>query len=213
MTADDPSTNRPDGAGVAGEPFRDKAFRVLWAYARGWLLILALYFVAKAIGTAYSRLEASLEPLFESIGSAVPNMFVAIVILILGPWFLGKLLELFLAGRLFRRQRSVRALLRMEKRLSTELRVDDQHGYRVVLVDWPSAEIRSLGLIVADFSEPDSGRELAAVYLPGTPDPTKGAMRVVATEELTMTDWDLSDLTRFHVTFGSAAPDLSDDAE
>lgn len=195
---------------VLGESIRDKLFRIAWIYLRGWLLILVLYFVAKAIGTAYARLEASFEPLFESIGSAVPNRLVAIVILILGPWVLGKLIDLFLAGRLFRRQRSVRALQKMENRLSTELRVDDQHGYRVVLVDWPSAEIRSLGLIVADFIEPETGRELAAVYLPNTPDPVKGVIRVVAAEDAISTDWGLSDLLRFHVTFGSAAPDLSD---
>ena len=195
---------------VLGESTRDKLFRIVWNYLRGWLLILVLFFIAKAIRTAYSRIEASLDPLFDSFESAVPNMLVAIVILLLGPWSLGKLTELFLAGRLFRRQRSVRALLRMEKRLSTELRVDDQHGYRVVLVDWPSAEIRSLGLVVADLIEPETSRELAAVYLPNTPDPVKGEIRVVDAKDVVSTDWDLSDLLRFHVTFGSAAPDLSD---
>jgi uncharacterized membrane protein len=211
MTAANPSTNRPESAGAASESPRDKLFRIVSNYLRGWLLILALYFVAKAIGTAYSRLAASLDPLFESIGSAVPNRLVAIVILILGPWILGKLIELFLAGRLFRRQRSVRALQQMEKRLSTELRVDDQHGYRVVLVNWPSVETRSMGLIVADFIEPETGRELAAVYLPRTPDPVQGVIRVVKVEDVVSTDWGLSDLIRFHVTFGSAAPDLSDE--
>ena len=38
-------------------------------------------------------------------------------------------------------------------------------------------------------------------------------MRVVANEDLTLADWDLSDLTRFHITFGTASPDLSDNYE
>ena len=115
-----------------------------------------------------------------------------------------------LAGKLFRKQRGFRAYRRMETRLATELRADHKRGYRVALVNWPSAETRSLGLIVADLTEPGTGRDLAAVFLPRTPEPTKGAIRIVPTEKVTLTDWDLSDLTRFHLTFGSAAPDLAD---
>ena len=98
----------------------------------------------------------------------------------------------------------------METKLATELRSDEKRGYRVALVNWPAADARTLGLVVGDMSDPESGRELAAVYLPGTPDPTKGAIRIIAKEDLQMTDWGLSDLSRFHVTFGSASPDLVD---
>lgn len=76
--------------------------------------------------------------------------------------------------------RGWRAFQRMEERLTTELRADKHHGYRVVLVNWPSSENRTLGLIVADFTEPDTGHELAAVFIPNTPDPTKGSIRVVS---------------------------------
>jgi len=80
----------------------------------------------------------------------------------------------------------------------------------VALINFPNSVTRTLSLIVTELMEPGAGRKLAAVYLPGTPDPTKGAMRVVPADDLTMTDWGLSDLTRFHITFGSASPDLSD---
>jgi len=79
----------------------------------------------------------------------------------------------------------------------------------VALVNWPSAQTRSLGLIVADLNDPGTGQELAAVYLPGTPDPTKGSIRIMSSDIFQLTDWDLSDLTRFHITFGSASPDLA----
>lgn len=81
------------------------------------------------------------------------------------------------------------------------------------MVNSPNKENRSLGLIVAELQEPETGRELAAVFLPNTPDPTKGAIREVGAADLQPTDWDLSDLARFHVTFGSAAPDLTDEAD
>jgi glycosyltransferase involved in cell wall biosynthesis len=129
-----------------------------------------------------------------------------LTILIIGPWVIGKVVELLLDGRLFQKQRNVRAVVKMENRLATQLKAGGHRGYRVALVNYPSLDNRSLGLIVADFSEPETERELVAVYLPGTPDPTKGAMRGVAKRDLTLTDWDLSDLARFHLTLGSVSP-------
>ena len=67
----------------------------------------------------------------------------------------------------------------------------------MALVNWPNAENRALGLVVAELEEPETGRELATVFLPNTPDPTKGAIRVVGAEGLQPTDWDLSDLARW----------------
>ena len=199
--------------GLEGKTTRDKIFRATWNYLRGWIVILVLALLAAAAGKAYTQVTEWLEPLSEWTESSAPSGVLALAVLIFGPWTIGKVAELFLTGKLFQKQRGVRAYQRMEQRLSTELKADQHHGYRVALVNWPNPATRSLGLVVADFSEPDTSRELAAVYLPGTPDPTKGAMRVVAAEDLTMTDWDLSDLARFHVTFGTAAPDLTDDAK
>lgn len=189
---------------------RDNLYRASWTYGRGWLVVLVLYLAGRAISKAYSQVAVGIEPMVRSLESAVPNAILVVTILILGPWVVGRALELFLSGRLFQRQRGFRAFQRMEKRLTTELNIDDRHGYRVALVNWPSPETRSLGLIVEDFVDPGTGRELAAVFFPNTPDPTKGAIRVVAAEDLQLTDWGLSDLARFHVTFGSAAPDLTD---
>ena len=186
-------------------------FRNTWTYLRGCLVLLVLFLIAKAVGEAYLRVADWFEPISRWLHSAAPSVVLAIAILTLGPWLIGRALDLFLTGRLFQKQRGVRAYRRMESRLATELKADHRRGYRVVLVGWPSAANRSLGLIVAELSEPATGRQLAAVYFPNTPDPTKGSIRVVSAEDLLLTDWDLSDLARFHATFGSAAPDLSDE--
>ena len=94
----------------------------------------------------------------------------------------------------------------MEERLSIELRPDDARGYQVALINFPSIEVRSLGLVNSTFREPETGRELAAVYLPGTPDPTKGAIHVVAAADLVLTGWTFREISEFHVTFGTAVP-------
>lgn len=210
---DDDSEQHDQDIGLGEKTTRDKAFRASWMYLRGWVVILVLAMVAIAAGKAYTQVAEWLEPLSQWVGSSAPSGILTVAVLILVPWGIGKMGELFLTGKLFRKQRGVRAYRRMEQRLSTELKADRRHGYRVALISWPNPSTRTLGLIVADLSEPETGRELAAVFFPGTPDPTKGAMRVVMAEDLIITDWDLSDLTRFHITFGSAAPDLKDQAD
>lgn len=205
--ADNRSPNRHQDETRRGRAPREKLFKLTWTYLRGWVVVVALVLLAKAISEAYSRVSEWLEPLLAQFESAAPNIAMAVAILILVPWAVGWVIDLILLGRLFRKQRGLRAFRRMESRLTTELRPDPAQGYRVAVTDFPNAKIRALCVIGATFPEPETGRELAAVYLPGTPDPTKGSMRVVAVDDLTLTDWNLSDLTRFHLTFGSASPD------
>jgi hypothetical protein len=169
-------------------PMREKLFKHTWRYLRGWLAIIVLVLLARAITEAYSRVSVWLEPLLTSYETTAPNAALTAAILVFVPWALGSAIELLLFGRAFRQQRSLRAFRRMESRLTTELRPDRAHGYRVAVTDFSNAKIRALCVIGATFSKPDTGRELAAIHLLGTPDPTKGAMRIVAVDELTLTD-------------------------
>ena len=75
------------------------------------------------------------------------------------------------------------------------------------MIDFPSRAVRSLGLVNSTFREPQTGRELAAVYLPGTPDPTKGTIHVVAAADVVLTGWTFREIAEFHVTFGTAVPE------
>jgi uncharacterized membrane protein len=212
MTDNHPPRHR-SGKGVNEKPMRDKLFQWLWIYLRGWLLIIVTVLVVKAIGEAHSRLAGLLEPLFESFGSSAASVGTAVAILTFVPWALGLVMERLLVVRLFQRQRGVQAFRQLEQRLSAEFHPDDVHAYRVALIGWPSATVRSLGVVTATFREPETDRELAAVYLPGTPDPSKGWLRVLAVDDLVFTDWTLRDIGRFHVTFGSACPDSSSSDE
>jgi uncharacterized membrane protein len=65
------------------------------------------------------------------------------------------------------------------------------------LVNSPNPKLRSVAVVTATFKEAAGDRELAAVYLHGTPNPSRGALRVVAIEDLTFTGWTLDDLTDF----------------
>jgi len=78
---------------------------------------------------------------------------------------------------------------------------------RVVLIDFPSPELKSIGFVTRTFADA-SGRELAAVYVPTTPNPTGGYLEIVPIERLVATDWTVDQAMAFILSAGAAAPDI-----
>ena len=78
---------------------------------------------------------------------------------------------------------------------------------RVVLVDFPSPEMKAVGLVTRTMTDRDSGTKLAAVYVPTTPNPTNGYLEIVPVDRLTPTDWTFDQAMAFVVSGGATAPD------
>jgi len=78
---------------------------------------------------------------------------------------------------------------------------------RVVLIDFPHNEMKSVGFVTRILREQGTGRELAAVYVPTTPNPTSGYLEVVPVEKLTPTDWTVDQAMSFIISGGAVAPD------
>jgi uncharacterized membrane protein len=77
---------------------------------------------------------------------------------------------------------------------------------RVVLIEFPSPEMKTIGLVTRVFNDADSGEEIAAVYVPTTPNPTSGYMELVPTSRLVMLDWTINEAMTFIMSGGAAAP-------
>ena len=78
---------------------------------------------------------------------------------------------------------------------------------RVVLIDFPHRDMKSVGLVTRVIREEGSGRELAAVYVPTTPNPTSGYLEIVPVELLTPTDGTVDQAKSFIISGGAVAPD------
>ncbi len=78
---------------------------------------------------------------------------------------------------------------------------------RVVLVDFPHKEMKSIGLVTRVIREEGTGRELAAVYVPTTPNPTSGYLEIVPVELLTPTDWTVDQAMSFIISGGAVSPE------
>jgi uncharacterized membrane protein len=77
---------------------------------------------------------------------------------------------------------------------------------RVVLVDFPHNEMKSIGFVTRVMREQGTGRELAAVYVPTTPNPTSGYLEIVPVEKITPTDWTVDQAMSFIISGGAVSP-------
>ena len=80
-------------------------------------------------------------------------------------------------------------------------------GQRVVLISFPSSEMKAIGFITKILHDTESGKELAAVYVPTSPNPTSGYIEIVPMEDVVMTDWSTEEAMTFVVTGGTNAPE------
>jgi uncharacterized membrane protein len=80
---------------------------------------------------------------------------------------------------------------------------------RVVLIEFPHPGVKSVGFVTRIFNDARSGREIAAVYVPTTPNPTGGYLELVPVEELTPTDWSVDQAMTFILSGGAVSPDKS----
>ncbi|MDN5782254.1 MAG: DUF502 domain-containing protein [Luteimonas sp.] len=78
---------------------------------------------------------------------------------------------------------------------------------RVVLIDFPHSQMKSVGFVTRILREVGTGRELAAVYVPTTPNPTSGYLEIVPVEKITPTDWTVDQAMSFIISGGAVAPD------
>ena len=78
---------------------------------------------------------------------------------------------------------------------------------RVVLIDFPHNQMKSVGFVTRVLKDEDSGEELAAVYVPTTPNPTSGYLEVVPMSKLIFTDWSMDQAMTFIISGGAVSPE------
>jgi uncharacterized membrane protein len=93
------------------------------------------------------------------------------------------------------------------KKLMTMLQSKPAGTQRVVLIDFPSPELKSIGFVTRVFRDM-AGMEVAAVYVPTTPNPTGGYLEIVPVERLIATDWSVDQAMAFILSCGAAGPDM-----
>ena len=77
----------------------------------------------------------------------------------------------------------------------------------MVLIAFPNPNMRTVGFVTKVMEDYKTGQQLAAVYVPTTPNPTSGYMEIVPLADLISTDWSMDEAMTFILSAGAVAPD------
>ncbi|MBA3486205.1 MAG: DUF502 domain-containing protein [Lysobacter sp.] len=187
-----------------------------------WLTWVVVKFVFVLLSDASRPLTA---PVLLSIAAMAPHTWGWLV----QPWvqtviaLIATLLVILLSGAMTRRvfgQRMLRwfeALIQRipfastiygsARKLLDILQTKPDGTQRVVLVDFPHSQMKAIGFVTRVLTESGTGRELAAVYVPTTPNPTSGYLEIVPVERITPTDWTVDQAMSFIISGGAVSPE------
>jgi uncharacterized membrane protein len=147
-----------------------------------------------------------LEPWFRNV--------VAVLLILVGLYLIGWLVSRVVGRRLLNAFEAAVARLPMiqnvyglVKKLISALQQKPDKVQRVVLIEFPSPEMKTVGFVTRTMVDAATGKELAAVYVPTTPNPTSGYLEIVPVERLVSTDWTVDQAMNFVISGGAVGPD------
>jgi len=183
-----------------------------------WLVIDFLFGIISSAGgpwiRAFARLWSDVSPGFTQwlltpfIQAVCAFLFVLVVLYFLG-WFASRVLGkqvLAYFNRLVERIPFVQTIYGATRKLLAALQQKPSNVQRVVLIDFPTSSMKTVGLVTRTFLDSDTGEELAAVYVPTTPNPTSGYLEIVPVKNIVSTDWTLDDAMSFIISGGTIGP-------
>lgn len=184
-----------------------------------WLVFEFLFSLLAKAGAPFLRgVAIGIRPLSDTLATwllnpTVQHVFAALFTLallyligLLTSIVLGRRLIAFME-RLLTRLPLVQTIYGATKRFLQTLQKPQVTGQRVVLIAFPSPEMKAVGFITKVMTDTDTGRQIAAVYVPTSPNPTSGYIEVVPMEDVVLTDWSMEEAMSFVMTGGTNAPD------
>ena len=196
-------------------------------FITGLLTVLPLWLVWVVVKFVFLLLaDLSLpwvEPTLNAIAASNPEMLGWVnhnAVLTVGG-LLSTLAVIIAAGVLARRVVGQRALAWFESLVARVPLVNTVYGsarklldllqtkpgntQRVVLIDFPHPDMKSIGLVTRTLTDAKTGQELAAVYVPTTPNPTSGYLEIVPVALLTPIDWSVDEAVAFVISGGAVS--------
>lgn len=180
----------------------DFFFSRLSELGRPWVEALS-DLLQKQSPTEYSWLLA---PLFQSILAIIVTLLALYILGWIAHRVIGKrLLGLF--DQLINRIPIIQSVYGSIKKLLSALQQKPDRIQRVVLIEFPSKDMKTVGFVTRILKDKHTGQELAAVYVPTTPNPTSGYLEIVPLANLISTNWTIDEAMSFIMSGGAVAPE------
>lgn len=187
-----------------------------------WVVFEFLFTLLSQIGTPLVQKLAELSPQLKDLlapdGLLGPGSWllsiIAVVFVLIALYLVGwiatrvigkKIISAF--DLLMNRVPFVKDIYGSIKKLMSVLQKKPDGAQRVVLINFPSPEMKTVGFVTQILVDDDTGQKIAAVYVPTTPNPTSGYLEIVPLDKIVPTDWTMDQAMTFIVSAGAVAPD------
>ena len=137
----------------------------------------------------------------------------AVILTLIGLYVLGWITTRVIGKRLMsgfdslmNRIPGVQTIYGSTKKLLAALNREPGKLERVVLINFPNDQMKAVGFVTRIIKDRAHDRELAAVYVPTTPNPTSGYLEIVPTENLISTDMTVEEAMTFIISGGAVGP-------
>ncbi|MCP5179458.1 MAG: DUF502 domain-containing protein [Pseudomonadales bacterium] len=186
-----------------------------------WVTWLVFDFLAEVLAGIGTPLLELLTPLLSEHAPVLVDWLhddtvrylVAVLVTLVAFYGIGLLTSFVLGRRLVDMLESIVSRLPLvqtiyggTKRFLHSIRQQPATGQRVVLINFPSAELKAVGFLTTTLRDTTTNAELAAVYVPTSPNPTSGYIEIVPMSAVTFTEWTMEEAMTFVVTGGATAP-------
>lgn len=101
----------------------------------------------------------------------------------------------------------VQSIYSAAKKLVSVVQQKPDGTARVVLIEFPHPGLKAVGLVMRTFTDTATGQELAAVFVPTSPNPTSGYLEIAPIDRLVATDMTMDQAMSMIVSGGATAPD------
>jgi uncharacterized membrane protein len=186
-----------------------------------WVTIWVITFLTNLLiefGTPLAlkvgQLVAPRSPLLAALGEAAWFQdLAAVAIVLVGLLVLGMIGRAVIGRRildafdgLMARIPLVQSIYGATRKLVQTVQTKPDSGQRVVLIEFPAPGMKAVGLVTRTFTDPASGIEIAAVYVPTTPNPSSGYVELLPAANLVPLDWTVNEALTFIISGGAVAP-------
>ena len=132
-----------------------------------WIRIYLHGILAFVVICAVAYVVTRLAPLFDFTGSQPLAITLSVLTILLVPPLVGSLI-LYGLLPLIGLKEGWRGVIGWDNRLFSQVSAARQNS-QIVIINWPSKEVRTMGILTSTFTAEDSAKQLAAVYVPTAP--------------------------------------------
>lgn len=148
------------------------------------------------------------------LASATLHWIVAVLVALLALYTIGAIASRMIGQQMIRyaellieRIPLVQSIYSAAKKLVGAVQQKPDGTARVVLIEFPHPGLKAVGLVMRTFTDTSTGQELAAVFVPTSPNPTSGYLEIAPIERLVATDMTIDQAMSMIVSGGATAPD------